>query len=85
MKSLTKEVFLTTFGLFLILSGVFGWFLPLIPGTLLVFLGLFLVATQWSRLNHWLEILEDKYLDNYPQVKRKLRKARKKIKQLTDL
>lgn len=85
MKSLTKEIALIAFGLFLILSGVFGWFLPLVPGTLLVFLGLVLVATQWSRLDYWLERLEDKYLGNYPQVKGKLRKARRKIKQLVDL
>jgi uncharacterized membrane protein YbaN (DUF454 family) len=51
MKAALSRLFKLILGWLLIFLGIIGWFLPIVPGTLLIFLGLALLSAQseWVR------------------------------------
>jgi len=61
MKQKAKQVFVVIFALFIILIGVLGLVLPLLPGLALLLLGLILLSMYSIRAEGWLNVLTEKY------------------------
>ena len=79
MKSVGKKFIVVGVGIGIMVAGVISWFLPLAPGTLLVVLGLLVVATQWHWLDDQLEKRNDQWLKRYPNMQQRVRGVRRKI------
>lgn len=69
--SLTIKIVKTVLALLLVLLGMVGWFLPLVPGWPMVFLGLALAATEFE----WAERLRERIWRRFRVWKEKVRLA----------
>jgi len=72
MKATIHRLLKLISGWVLVLLGIIGWFLPVIPGTLFVLLGLALLSTQSEWVREKIEALLDSLRARFPRQAHRL-------------
>ena len=70
-----KRIFRYTFGIFFLILGVLGLFLPILQGILFIFVGLLILAPESKRIQRLL----DKLRKRYPKVFEAAERAKEKF------
>lgn len=80
MKAAIHHIFKLTLGWLLVLLGVIGWFLPVVPGTLLFLLGVAVLSAQSEWIRGKIENLKARFprqAARFHALKESLSKTRK--------
>lgn len=70
MNILVKRVFRYIFGIFFILLGIIGLFLPILQGILFIIIGLLILAPESARIRRLIAKLKDRYPHIFEQSHR---------------
>lgn len=79
MKATLNRLVKLLFGWLLVFVGVVGWFTPILPGTLFVFLGLAVISAQSAWVRNKIESLIDSLRDRFPRQAGKLQSLKESL------
>jgi uncharacterized membrane protein YbaN (DUF454 family) len=75
MKAKLKSSFNYTVAILLIILGIMGWVLPVMPGLILVVAGIIILSIENPKLEHYIE----KNFSKYPKAEKIFLRLRDKI------
>lgn len=61
MKAKLKSSFNYTVAILLMITGIIGWVLPIMPGLILVVAGIIIISIENPKLDHYIESKFSKY------------------------